>query len=206
MSANLDDLVERLSKGEMPATDALYAELSPYLRLVVRRNLPRRLRAKFDSVDVVQSVWADFIDGLNDGRWRFDGAAQLRAFLLKSTRNRLIDRVRQFRRAVELERSLSPGAAGSRWECPDPRPSEHAQAHDLWRHLLRVCPPEHRELLRMKCDGAPLAAIAERTGLHIDSVRRALRQLARQASLELPPVTKPAPKRRPAIAASGRAT
>ena len=204
MSERLDDLVARLSKGETPAADALYAELSPYLRLVVRRNLPRRLRRKFDSVDVVQSVWADFIDGLHDGRWRFDGAAQLRAFLLKSTRNRLIDRVRQFRRAVVHERSLTAGATGDRWESPDPRPSEHAQADDLWRHLLTVCPPEHRELLRMKCDGAPLAAIAERTGLHIDSVRRALRQLARQASVELPPAQ--APKRRRAIAASGRAT
>lgn len=184
MSEHLDRLVERLSGGELSAADGLYAELAPYLRLIVRRNLPRRLRPKFDSIDVVQSVWADFIDGLNQGRWQFDGAAQLRAFLLKSTRNRLIDRVRQFRRAVEHERPLNSAAAADQWTCREPRPSQHAQANDLWKRLLAACPPEHRELLQMKGQGAPLAAIAHRTGLHVDSVRRVLRQLARQASLE----------------------
>jgi DNA-directed RNA polymerase specialized sigma24 family protein len=38
--------------------------------------------------------------------------------------------------------------------------------------------------LRMKGDGLSLATIAERTGLHVDSVRRVLRRLARQLSLE----------------------
>jgi DNA-directed RNA polymerase specialized sigma24 family protein len=48
--------------------------------------------------------------------------------------------------------------------------------------LLTACPPEHRELLKMKGEGAPLATIARRTGLHVDSIRRILRQLARQVS------------------------
>jgi hypothetical protein len=36
----------------------------------------------------------------------------------------------------------------------------------------------------MKGEGLPLAVIAERTGLHVDSVRRILRRLARQVALE----------------------
>jgi RNA polymerase sigma factor (sigma-70 family) len=184
MSEHLDRLVERLSQGEMSAAESLYAEIAPYLRLVVRRNLPRRLRPKFDSVDVVQSVWADFIGGLQAGRWQFASAAQVRAFLLKSTRNRLIDRVRQYRVAVEHERSLAAAVSSDQWQCREPRPSQHAQASDLWQRLLSACPPEHRELLRMKGDGAPLAAIASRTGLHVDSIRRILRQLAREVSLQ----------------------
>jgi RNA polymerase sigma-70 factor (ECF subfamily) len=184
MSDQLNQLVERLSLGDMSAAESLYAEIAPFLRLVVRRNLPRRLRSKFDSVDVVQSVWANFIQGIQAGRWQFERAAQLRAFLLKSARNRLIDRVRQFRVATEHERSLAPGAATDNWTCREPRPSQHAQASDLWQRLLTACPPEHRELLRMKGEGATLTVIAGRTGLHVDSVRRILRQLARQVSLE----------------------
>jgi RNA polymerase sigma-70 factor (ECF subfamily) len=183
MSDHLDQLVERLSAGEMSAAESLYAEIAPYLRMIVRRNLPRRLRSKFDSVDVVQSVWADFIGGLQAGRWQFDTAAQVRAFLLKSTRNRLIDRVRQFRVAAEHERSLAKSRSTDHWHCREPRPSQEAQASDLWQRLLAACPPEHHELLRMKGEGAPLAAIASRTGLHVDSVRRILRQLAREVSL-----------------------
>lgn len=184
MSEHLDRLVKQLSQGEMSAAESLYDEIAPYLRLVVRRNLPRRLRPKFDSVDVVQSVWADFIGGLQAGRWQFDSAAQVRAFLLKSTRNRLIDRVRQYRVAAEHERSLANAISGDQWQCREPRPSQHAQASDLWQRLLAACPPEHRELLRMKGDGAPLAAIASRTGLHVDSIRRILRHLAREVSLQ----------------------
>jgi len=180
----LDQLVERLCRGDISAADALYGEFERYLRLVVRRSLPRRLRTKFDSVDVVQSVWADLIVGLRAARWQFAGPNQLRAFLIKATRNRLIDRVRQQRAAVEHERSLNDSVAARRSTSRDPSPSQHAQAEDLWQRLLALCPPEHHALLRMKGDGLPLATIAERTGLHVDSVRRVLRRLARQLSLE----------------------
>lgn len=187
MTDRLDELVRRLGGNEgNAANDAaaedLYAEIAPYLRLVVRRNLPRRLRAKFDSIDIVQSVWVDFIDGLRRGRWRFERAAQLRAFLLKSARNRLIDRVRQFRVATEHERPFSSAIAGRPGQ--EARPSQHAQANDLWERMFALCPAEHHEVLRMKRAGASLAAIAERTSLHIDSVRRILRQIARQVSLD----------------------
>ncbi|HWB12358.1 MAG TPA: sigma-70 family RNA polymerase sigma factor [Pirellulales bacterium] len=184
MSEELNQLVGRLSQGDMSAAEELYAEIAPFLRLVVRRNLPRRLRPKFDSVDVVQSVWASFIQGMQAGRWQFATAAQVRAFLLKSARNRLIDRARQFRVAAEHERSLGAAVAVEDWACREPRPSQNAQASDLWQRLLNACPPEHRELLKMKQEGAPLAVIARRTGLHVDSIRRILRQLARQVSLE----------------------
>lgn len=183
MPDHLDHLIERLSVGDMSAAESLYAELAPYLRMIVRRNLPRRLRSKFDSIDVVQSVWADFIAGLQNGRWQFDNVAQVRAFLLKSTRHRLIDRVRQFRVAAAHERSLTNRPSTQRWQSHEPRPSQNAQANDLWQHLLAACRPEHRELLQMKSEGAPLAAIADRTGLHVDSIRRILRQLARDVSL-----------------------
>ena len=180
----LELLVERLAAGDVSAADSLYAEFERYLRLVVRRSLPRRLRAKFDSTDVVQSVWADLIAGLRASRWHFATPDQLRAFLLKATRNRLIDRVRQQRNAIEHERSLDDSAQAHRSASRDPTPSQYAQAEDLWQRLLALCPPEHHALLRMKGDGLPLATIAERTGLHVDSVRRVLRRLARQLSLE----------------------
>ncbi|MGH7192603.1 MAG: RNA polymerase sigma factor, partial [Candidatus Saccharimonadales bacterium] len=126
MTDQLDELARQLSHDGGFAADDLYKEISPYLRLVVRRSLPRRLRAKFDSIDIVQSVWAGFIDGLQRGRWRFEGAAQLRAFLRKSARNRLIYRVRHFRVAAEHERQLSSAVA--RHEGREARPSQQAQA------------------------------------------------------------------------------
>jgi RNA polymerase sigma-70 factor (ECF subfamily) len=60
------------------------------------------------------------------------------------------------------------------------RPSQVAQADELWQRMLRLCPPAHHELLRLKRQGCSLAEIAERTGLHESSVRRILYELARR--------------------------
>src|SRR3712207_3464888 len=101
MSENpLDQLLERLCQGDDHAAEQVFQAYEPYLRMVVRRQLPSRLRSKFDSVDVVQSVWADVLTGFREAGWRFTNADQLRAFLLKATRNRFINRVRQHQRAV----------------------------------------------------------------------------------------------------------
>jgi RNA polymerase sigma-70 factor (ECF subfamily) len=74
---------------------------------------------------------------------------------------------------------------------PEPRPSEVAQAGDLWEKMLALCPPEHHELLRLRRQGLLLTEIAARTGLHEGSVRRILRQLARQLALEQEPLALP---------------
>jgi RNA polymerase sigma-70 factor (ECF subfamily) len=188
MSADpLDGLLEKLCSGDAAAAEQVFVAYEPYLRMVVRRLLPAHLRAKFDSVDVVQSVWADVLQGFRDAGWRFSNTAQLRAFLVKITRNRFIDRVRHYKQASERERPLEVVGLDA---CPgesEPRPSEVAQADELWEQLVTLCPPAHRELLRLKRQGYSLAEIAARTGLHESSVRRILYDLARRlAALRQP--------------------
>jgi RNA polymerase sigma-70 factor (ECF subfamily) len=61
-----------------------------------------------------------------------------------------------------------------------PRPSELAQADELWELLVRLCPPAHRNLLQLRRQGFALAEIAAQTGLHESSVRRILYDLARR--------------------------
>src|SRR3954469_26056307 len=90
-------LLHQLSSGDAAAAQRVFLAYEPYLRMVVRRQLTPALRTRFDSLDIVQSVWADLLTGFQAGRWRFGTPEQLRAFLVKVTRNRLIDRVRQQR-------------------------------------------------------------------------------------------------------------
>jgi RNA polymerase sigma-70 factor (ECF subfamily) len=184
MSAEpLHALLERLCHGDDQAAEQVFRTYEPYLRKVVRRQLPTRLRAKFDSLDIVQSVWADVLDGFRRAGWRFEDAGHLRAFLVKATRHRFIDRYRQHQRALERERPLGEGEGEGAPVSPGPRPSEEARAGDLWDKLLALCPPEHHEVLRLKRQGLDAPEIAARTGLHEDSVRRLLRQLARRLAL-----------------------
>ncbi len=176
----IDGLLEKLSSGDPAAAEQAFIAYEPYLRMVVRRQLPSWLRPKLDSVDVVQSVWADLLDGFRASGWRFADAEHLRAFLVKVTRNRFIDRLRQHERSRDHEQPLDENTTPQGAGAQDPRPSELAQAEDLWQQLLALCPPSHQEVLRLKREGLALDEIARRTGLHPSSVRRILYDLARR--------------------------
>ena len=94
-TTSLDDLLQSLSDRDPEAVEKVFLNVAPALRALVRRRITGALRSKFDSEDIVLSVWTDLLDGFREGRWTFESAAQLRAFLITATRRRLIDRVRQ---------------------------------------------------------------------------------------------------------------
>ena len=178
----LDLLLKPLSQGDLAAVDRLVTDYEPYLRTLVRHSLPGPLRAKFDSLDVVQSVWVHVLHGLRRGGWDIPDRAHLLALLVTLTRRRLISLYRHHRPSVACE---APG--GTDLEAVpaahQPRPSEVVEAGELWERMLALCPPEYHELLRLRRQGLLLREIAARTGLHEGSVRRIFRQLARQLAL-----------------------
>ena len=186
-----DELLERLCSGDSQAAEQVFRVYEPYLRQVVRRQLSAALRAKFDSADIVQSVWADLLRGFGKSSWHFASASDLRTFLLTAVRHRLIDRRRRCQNALEHEEPLREEASGTALFCDEPRPSEAAQADDLWQRMLALCPPVHHSVLLLRRQGLSFVEIAERTGLHEGSIRRIFRQLARQLSCAEGPVGAP---------------
>lgn len=174
----LESVLEQLSAGDADAAQRIFGAYAPYLRMVVRRQLTPALRAKFDSMDIVQSVWADLLGGFQSGCWEFATPQQLRAFLIRVTRNRLIDRVRQQQTPLRRETRLDGDALSA---LPQPRPAEagaQLEAEEMWQRLLMLCPPKHRALLELKRQGASIGEIAAQSGLHAGSVRRIFCDLA----------------------------
>jgi RNA polymerase sigma factor (sigma-70 family) len=184
MTDPLDNLLAQLCNGDTAAVEQVFLAYEPYLRKVVRRQLPPPLRAKFDSTDILQSAWVDVLRGFRDAGWRFVDADHLRGFLFVAVRNRLIDRVRQHQKAADREEPLGDVDRTHVLSSPQPRPSEITQAAELWERILTHCPAEHRPILGLRRQGYSLQEIADRTGLHPDSVRRILRTLARQLAFE----------------------
>jgi RNA polymerase sigma-70 factor (ECF subfamily) len=174
---SLDTLLEKMRVGDAAAAERVLITHEATLRRIVRRHLSRKLRAKFDSLDVVQSVWVRVLGNFRHRGCFIASPAHLRNFLICVTRNCLTDRLRRHRTALERER---PATKDMEATIRQPRPSELAQADELWERMLAVCPPEHHELLRLKRQGVPATAIAARTGLHEDSVHRIIRNLARR--------------------------
>jgi RNA polymerase sigma-70 factor (ECF subfamily) len=178
----LEALLTRMRAGDLEAAEEVFLAHEALLRLIVRRRLSQRLRAKFDSLDVVQSVWVRVLRDVRQGGCHIDSTAHLRNFLVQVAHNCMTDRLRRYRRALECEEPLADDGKAHTAASVQPRPSEEAQASELWQDLLANCPPEYHEVLQLKRQGLPLASIAARTGLHEGSVRRILRQLARQVA------------------------
>ncbi len=143
----LDELIERLNSGDFSAAERAFLAYEPYLRMAVRRRLSGPLRTKLDSMDIVQSVWADRALRISvDAGWRFTDRSHFRAFLVKVARNRLIDRRRQHHPAIERERALAETAPDELPRAHEPRPSEIAQGNELWKQMLdrMFAPPTAR--------------------------------------------------------------
>ncbi|MDR3636803.1 MAG: sigma-70 family RNA polymerase sigma factor [Isosphaeraceae bacterium] len=201
MSAEpLDRLIELLNSGDEAAAEQVFREYEPVLCALVRRRLQPALRSKFDTMDVVQSVWFDVVVGLRESSWHFADRAHLEAFLARLARNRLLDRCRKHRGAVQREVPLNDDASTVAATTQQPRPSQVAQRDELWDQMLALCPPAHHELLRLKRQGLRIAEIAARTGLHESSVRRIVYDLGRRFAAAREPartaaVSKPDPAR-----------
>ncbi len=178
----LMELLGRLNGGDAIAAEEVFVRFEPYLRMIVRRQMSGRLNAKFDSADIVQSIWADLLVGFRNGRWRFDDGKHLRAFLAKATQNRFLDRVRRQQAALHRERTLTRVDEEQLTPAESSRPSTQSHLDELWNKLLHACSPQHRQILEMKRNGKSLAEIAAVTGYHESSVRRILYDLARDYS------------------------
>jgi DNA-directed RNA polymerase specialized sigma24 family protein len=173
----LNSLIEKLNSGDAEAIQQALIAHEAILRMMVRRQLSNWLRAKFDSIDIVHSVWAHLLPGLRAGRWHFSDANELRAFLIKVTRNRLVNRIHHA--ALELDHARAQANQGEAGP-GGPPPDEAVAEEEVWQQLLDLCPPAHHELLRLKREGVPLHQIAAQTGLHKSSVRRVLYDLLRR--------------------------
>jgi RNA polymerase sigma-70 factor (ECF subfamily) len=177
---SLDSLLENLARGESQAAERVFRDYEPFLRAMVRRRLTPMLRVKFDSMDVVQSVWADLLERYRQTGWRFTDREHLRAFLARVTYNHFVNQCRRNRLALEHEEPLAEDDLPVQPVSAQPRPSQVAQADELWGTLMKLCPATHREILELKGQGVSLGEIASRTGLHESSVRRILYELAQR--------------------------
>jgi RNA polymerase sigma-70 factor (ECF subfamily) len=183
-----DKLMEQLWEGNIEVLGDLFAVYESYLRAIVRSQLSNQLQSKFDSVDVVQSVWVQLLRQLGRDGCRVNDKDHLRALLVTIARRRLISRTRQCWWLTDADRPLDDEGWESIFDSRQDKPSETAQANDLWTRMLDLTSPEHHNVLFLKREGLPLQEIAERTGLHEGSVRRILRRLSRELALQEQPV------------------
>ena len=185
--ADPGDLLGRARAGDDAALGALLERYRPYLALLARLQIDRRLRGKADPADLVQETFLEAHRGFP--RFRGETEAELAAWLRRVLAANLVDLVRRFlrakRRDVRLERELtadvdqSSRALGLVLAAPQSTPSQQAARRELDR-----LPEDYREVLILHhLEGLDHPSVAARMGRTVDSVKnlwaRALGKLRR---------------------------
>jgi RNA polymerase sigma-70 factor (ECF subfamily) len=189
----LTDFLRRIQAGDEAAARELLCRFEAEVRLVVRRQLPRLLRSRFDSLDFLQSVWGSFFRRMRTSPTDFEDSRHLVAFLARAAKNKVID---EYRRAAsrkqDMHREEPLWGDGLRpRDVPDPAdsPSEVAQAHEALVRLRELMPTDRRAILEMKADGLSSKDIGERLGISERTVQRVLEDLRRRMETEWGPAT-----------------
>jgi RNA polymerase sigma factor (sigma-70 family) len=176
-----DRLLGEWRAGSPAALGELLTRNTEYVRAAVRRLLPDRLRAEYDSLDFVQAVWASVAD-IPPERCQFANPDALVGFLAEVAEHKVIDVVRRRyhtqRRDIRRERPLvNQDSQSLALRDPGPSPSQWAIGAERWAALLQQLPPGYRAVAERLREGYTQKEIAERTGVSLRQVERIVRRL-----------------------------
>lgn len=191
--SHADDLeirafLNRIQHGDQDAARDLLTRYEAEVRLVVRRQLPRLLRSRFDSLDFLQSVWGSFFRRIREGATEFEDSRHLVAFLARAAKNKVID---EYRRAASQKQDMH--REESLWTDRDrPRdladsgetPSQIAEAHEAFHRLSSLVPEDRRVVLELKAQGLSSREIGDKLGVSERTVQRVIEELRRKAGAD----------------------
>ena len=187
-ASELTDFLRRIQAGDDGAARELLSRYEAEVRLVVRRQLPRLLRSRFDSLDFLQSVWGSFFRRMRTAPTEFEDSRHLVAFLARAAKNKVID---EYRRAASRKHNMHREEPlwldGRRPRAvPDPidSPSEVAEAHEVLVRLSELMPVGRRTIVEMKAQGLSSKDIGEKLGISERTVQRVLEELRRRMETE----------------------
>jgi RNA polymerase sigma factor (sigma-70 family) len=175
----------RIQAGDEQAARELLTRYEAEVRLVVRRQLPRLLRSRFDSLDFLQSVWGSFFHRVRTGPADFEDSRHLVAFLARAAKNKVID---EYRRAASQKQDMhreepiwTDGRHPRELAADIDTPSELAQAREEFGRLCDLLPADRRTILELKAEGLSSKDIGERLGISERTVQRVIEDLRRRA-------------------------
>jgi RNA polymerase sigma-70 factor (ECF subfamily) len=185
------ELVARLRRGDADAAAEVVRRYESEIRRAIRLRLTdTRLRRVLDSMDICQSVMANFFVRAAAGQFDLERPDQLLRLLVVMARNKLRDQVSHLHAARRDQRRLDPRGGETLHKTAEvaPTPSEVVAGRDLLQSVLGALTPEERLLAEQRAAGGDWNGIAKDRGETPDAVRkrltRALDRVARQFGLE----------------------
>jgi RNA polymerase sigma-70 factor (ECF subfamily) len=185
------DLIRRVRAGEPQAATELVRQYEPEIRRAVRIRLtdPRLCRV-LDSMDVCQSVMANFFVRAHAGQFDLEKPEQLLRLLVTMARNKLLDQVRKQHSGRRDSRRNEAGdepleaVADAGAATPSQIVSEKELVQAMRNHLTE----DERLLADQRAKGRDWAEIANEFGSTPEALRkklaRALDRVSRHLGLD----------------------
>jgi RNA polymerase sigma factor (sigma-70 family) len=183
------DFVRRIRAGDNAAAKELVQRFEPVIRREVRMRIGgKRLNRAFDSLDVSQSVLANFFVRAASGQFELERPEQLAGLLVTMARNKLLSRVRLERRLVrDVRRLTAEPEALNQMADEQPSPSENVSRKELLERVRGLLTDEERQIVELRNQGLAWDEIAEQLGGSGQARRmqlsRGVERLARQLGL-----------------------
>jgi len=184
------ELVHRVRQRDERAAADLVRLYEPVIRVAIRVRLTELgMRRLFDSMDVCQSVLANFFVRAASGQFDLEQPGQLVKLLVTMARNRLINLAAKHRAARRDQRRLERGPADEAdLRDQNPSPSQVVAGRELLAEFRRRLTDDERFLVDRRAEGLEWADIAAALGDSPEALRkrhaRALDRVARELGLD----------------------
>jgi RNA polymerase sigma-70 factor (ECF subfamily) len=186
-----EELIARVRAGQQDAAAELVRHYEPEIRRAVRVFLTNpRLGRVLDSVDICQSVLANFFVRAAAGQFEIANPEQLLSLLITMARNKLRDQVRKLHAERRDQRRLETRGSAHLDLVADAgaNPSQVMAGQELLQELRRRLSSEDRYLAEQWSQGRDWSALAAELGERPDALRkrlrRAIERVARQLGLD----------------------
>ena len=188
---SFQELIRRVRRGEEEAAAELVRTYEPEIRRAVRVRLSDpRLGRLLDSMDICQSVLANFFVRVAAGQFDLDEPVQLLKLLVTMARNKLRDQARRHRAGRRDSRRNQAGDPLVLEAVADlhASPSRVVAGQDLLREVRRQLTDDERFLADQRALGRPWADIAAERREPAEALRkrlaRAIDRVGKQLGLD----------------------
>jgi RNA polymerase sigma factor (sigma-70 family) len=174
------ELVVRLRDGDPRAAEEVFARYAQRLILLAEQHLSRKLAARLDGADVVQSVFRTFFRRSAAGEFRIDSSAELWRLLVQITLRKARAYGRQHTAGLRDVSAEAPGGGAAFLidaVAHEPGPEEAAALVDQIQELLRGLPALYCDLLQLRLEGHSMSDTAAKLGVSRRTVHRGLELL-----------------------------
>lgn len=189
VDSDFQGLWRRVRQGDPVAAESLIRQYEAELRIIARVRLKSpALRREMDSMDICQSVLANFYVRASAGQFELRGPEDLMKLLATMVRNKVTDKARRQQTGMRDHRRVVASTGEFEPAGYDPTASQVVAAREIYELFQQRLAPEERDLIARRHAGADWDDIAATCGGTPEAIRkrcsRAIDRVAEELGLD----------------------